>query len=156
MQIAALLISILILHGLLGKMASLRTLFSKKIHAGVLRQLTGIWDRAELIEKFGPHDEEYYFSVTNAKILKARHFSRWIFGNMWLEFIIVAALLYMAMGNRIGSDLVHGGVVAVGLVYVVVGGVLTFRQSKRSKAQFEEEVEVLREKRRQRFAVKKK
>ena len=150
-QMPAIILSLLILHGLLGKMASLRTFFSKTIHAGILRQLTGIWDRAELIQKFGDHDEEHYFTVTKAKIFKARHLSRWIFGNMWIEFILVAASLYIAMGNQVGSNLITSVIIGVGFVYFLISSILTFRHSVRSKAQFEEEIDVLRRKRMKRF-----
>lgn len=148
----ALVISILILHGLIGKMASLRTAFARKIHAGILRQLTGIWDRAELIERFGPHDNNYYFPITSLKqVWFARRISRWIFGNLWLEIILVAALLYIVMGNALGYPLQQTIIVGAGVLYFIINSFLTLKQSIRSKQQFEEEVDVLRQQRIARF-----
>ncbi len=151
LKIAALVISVLILHGLLGKMAGLRSFFSKKIHAGVLRQLTGIWNRSELVQKFGGHDGAFYFPVTWGKILAARRPLRWIFGNMWLEMILVAALLYMAMGNDLGTGKLHFVIMGFGIFYFIVSSILTFRMSVRSKSQFDEEVAVLQKRRLERF-----
>ncbi len=154
LQIAALVISILILHGLLGKMAGLRVLFATRVHAGVLRQLTGIWDRADLVKHFGAHDEAYYFTVSQRKIMKARRFLRWIFGNIWIEIILVAALLYLAMGNFQGQPKLQAVVVGVGGIYFIIVSVLTFKMSVRSKAQFDEEIAYLQGQRLKKFAQK--
>jgi len=108
-ETAAFVLSILFLHALLGKLGAFRAFFMPKVHAIALRELTAIHRRADLVAKFGPHDDAYKFTVTLGKIMAARPLWRWIFGNIALEAVLIYALLSMVFGNIAPNPWLAGG-----------------------------------------------
>lgn len=148
---AAFILSIVLLHSLLGKFGVLRAFFDPKVHAIALRELSAINKRADLVARFGPHDDSYKFTVTPRQILTARPWWRWIIGNMALEAALIYALLSMVFGN-IEPNIV---LVAGAALYYAIMHILIIRAFKAVRPEVEHEIahgEQLRRNRLDRFA----
>jgi len=135
-ETAAFVLSILLLHALLGKLGAFRALFMPKIHAIALRELTAIHHRADLVAKFGPHDEAYSFTVTPRQIMATRPWWRWIFGNIALESVLIYALLSMVFGNIEPKSWLAGGAA----LYYIVTHFLLIRGFATVRPEIEEEI----------------
>ncbi len=135
-EIASFVLAILLFHALLGKFGALRALGQPKVHAIALRELTAIGRRAELIDKFGPHDEAFRFNASPLQIIAARRWWRWIFGNMALEAVLIYALLSVVFGN-LPPDI---RLLAGGALYFAVTQFLLIRGFSRVRPEIEEEI----------------
>ncbi|MCF6198873.1 MAG: hypothetical protein L3J67_05655 [Hyphomicrobiaceae bacterium] len=135
-ETAAFVLSILLLHSLLGKLGAFRALFMLKVHAIALRELTAIHRRADLVAKFGPHDDVYKFAVTLGQIMAARPLWRWIFGNIGLEAMLIYALLSMVFGNIAPDPWLAGGAA----LYYAVTHFLLIRGFSIVRPEIEEEI----------------
>ncbi len=135
-ETAAFVLSILLLHALLGKLGAFRALFMPKIHAIALRELTAIHRRTDLVAKFGSPDETYRFAVTPRQIMAARPLWRWIFGNIALEAVLIYALLSMVFGNIAPSPWLAGGAA----LYYALTHFLLIRGFATVRPEIEEEI----------------
>jgi len=133
---AAFILSIVLLHSLLGKFGVLRAFFDQKVHAIALRELSAINKREDLVARFGSHDDSYKFTVTARQILAARPWWRWIIGNMVLEAALIYALLSMVFGN-IEPNIV---LVAGAALYYSIMHILIIRAFKAVRPEVEREI----------------
>ena len=146
-ETASFILSIMLLHSLLGKLGVLRAFLEPKVHAIALRELTAINKRADLEVRFGPHDGEFRFATTPREILTARPWWRWIIGNIVLEAGLIYALLSMVFGN-IAPNIV---LVGAAVVYYALSHFLLIRGFKTVRAEVEEEIAFGEQSRRARF-----
>ena len=135
-ETAAFVLSILLLHALLGKLGVFRALFQPKVHAIALRELTAIHRRVDLVAKFGPYDESYQFAVTPRQFLAARPLWRWVFGNVLLEALLIYVLLSMVFGNIAPNAWLVGG----GMLYYAITHFLLIRGFSHVRPEIEEEI----------------
>ncbi len=135
-ETASFILSIILLHSLLGKFGVLRSFFDDKIHAIALRELTAINRRADLVARFGPYDDHFRFSVTPRQIFAARPWWRWIFGNIVLEAGLIYALLSMVFGNIAPNT----ALVVIAAVYYAIAHFLIIRNFKAVRPEVEEEI----------------
>ena len=135
-ETASFILAIMLLHSLLGKLGVFRALFESKVHAIALRELTAINRRVDLEAHFGAHDGSYRFATTPSKILAARPWWRWIFGNIAVEAGLIYVLLAMVFGN-IAPNMV---LVGVALIYYALTHFLLIRGFKAVRFEVEEEI----------------
>jgi hypothetical protein len=135
-ETASLILALVLFHALIGKLGALRALFGPKLHAIALRDLTGIPLRADLVARFGPHDDEHRFAATPAAVFAARPWWRWVFGNIALEAALILSLISVALGALPATPWIP---VAAGL-YTLVSHVLVFRQHRASLAEVAAEI----------------
>lgn len=135
-ETAAFVMLFVLLHGLIGKLAALRTLGLAKIPAVALRELTGLVHRSQLVARFGPHDEDFCFAATPAAVFAARPWWRWILGNMLLELALVLALIATALGSLPASPWLPAGAA----LYFALSQLIAIRAFRQSRAEVEEEL----------------
>lgn len=126
----------MLLHALIAKLGAFRALFSNKIHAIPLRELTGLHLRADLVKRFGPHDDEHQFDVRLWQLASARPWWRWILGNVLIEIVLIALLI----GTVFGSHQWGGYVIGVAIPYYAITHFIAIRGFKKSRAEVEEEI----------------
>jgi hypothetical protein len=135
-ETASFFLILVLLHALIGKLGALRGLSEAKKHAIILRDLTGIPRRADLVARFGPHDADYLFDVPASAVLTARPWWRWIFGNVVLEAALIIALVAVALGALPATPLVP----ALAASYSLASHIIIFRGNRAAFREVEEEV----------------
>ena len=133
---ASFIIAIMLFHALIGKLGAIRALFSEKVHAIPLRELTGIHRRADLVKQFGEHDEDNLFTVKLIGLLSGRRWWRWLFGNVLLE----AVLIYLLIGTVFGNHQIGGIVLAIAIPYYALSQFIAIRGFKSARAEIEQEI----------------
>ena len=146
-ETASFILAIILLHSLLGKFGVLRVFRDPKVHAIALRELTAINRRADLIDRFGPHDEAYKFTTTPRQILAARPWWRWVIGNMALEMVLIYGLLSIVFGN-IAPNII---LVVVAALYYAIMHIVIIRDFKAVRPEVEEEIAHVEKLRRERL-----
>ena len=133
---ASFILAIILFHSLIGKLSALRALYSGKIHAIALRELTGIERRAELEQRFGAADENDLFALKPMQVLAGRRWWRWLIGNMALEALLFYWLLAMVLGSLPPSPAAP----LVALIYWLVAHFISYKGFKISRPEVEAEL----------------
>lgn len=143
-ETASFILAIILFHSFLGKLGVLKAFLDPQVHAIALRELTAIHKRVDLEAVFGPHDGAYRFTAPPGAILAARPWWRWIIGNLFLEAVLIYALLSVVFGNITPSLTLV--IVAVG--YYALAHFLVIRGFKSVRPEVEEEIAFGEQKRR--------
>lgn len=96
---------------------------SGPVHIDVIRDLTGVIDRARINARFGNPDPGLFYTVSPKAVRQARGPASWILSNEVLDGVMIMLLIYSLFTKTGGCQL---GILSLSGLYMLLGYGLTF------------------------------